>query len=169
MAQRLSPPPYHEKDISSYVWQDWFNQFRTYVVSPSDHNNLNGLQGGSALERYHLTNAQVASLNVLSSLVDKINYEFTYQQVTPVTGATITFSNNKAHLLIKPLGPLATLTITLPANPFDGQTVIIDSTQSIATLTLNASQTIFGSTTSLTPNVSVKYIYITPDNTWYKL
>jgi len=169
MANQLAPPPYHEKDLSSYVWQGWFDQFRTYVIQPSIHNNLTDLQGGSTTERYHLTQAQVADLVTLTGLVDKINYEFTYQLEIPLTGDTVTLANKKEYLIIKPAGTIANLTIALPSTPWDGQTIWIESTQVITTVSLTSSNTILGSTTNLNPLISVKYIYIAPDDTWYKL
>jgi len=172
MAQKISPPPYHEKDISAYVWQDWFNQFRKYVISPSIHNNLSNIQGGSATERYHLTNAQVGDLTTLTSIIPdipKINYGFTYQLEAPLTGTTVNFLDNKEYLILRPIGSLATLTIALPPNPIDGQTIWIESTQTVTSVTLTSSKTILGTITTLSPLISVKYIYIAPDNTWYKL
>lgn len=77
----LPPPPINDAP-GSYVWLDWYRQLRNYVTTSGSvpwyiinfagsnitdlvtrlHNQLQGLQGGSANERYHLTAAQHAVL-----------------------------------------------------------------------------------------------------------
>ena len=78
---QLPPPPVNDKP-GSFTWLEWYRQLRNYVstsgsvpwyiinfsgsnitdIALRDHNNLQGLQGGGAAERYHLTAAEYASI-----------------------------------------------------------------------------------------------------------
>lgn len=56
-----------QKSIFNPVWLKWFVDLTAILnaaggTTPNIHNNLNSLQGGSATERYHLTNAQQTAL-----------------------------------------------------------------------------------------------------------
>lgn len=90
MAGVLPPPPINDKP-GSYTWMEWYRQLRAYVatsgsvpwyiinfsgsnitdIAKRDHGNLQGLQGGTTGERYHLTadqyNAIESSLEVYST------------------------------------------------------------------------------------------------------
>ena len=90
MAYTLPPPPINDKP-GSFTWLEWYRQLRNYVstsgsvpwyiinfagsnitdIANRDHCNLQGLQGGTAGERYHLTadqyNAIESSLEVYST------------------------------------------------------------------------------------------------------
>ena len=90
MAYTLPPPPVNDKP-GSFTWLEWYRQLRNYVstsgsvpwyiinfagsnitdIANRDHGNLQGLQGGTAGERYHLTadqyNAIKSSLEVYST------------------------------------------------------------------------------------------------------
>ena len=81
MAYTLPPPPVNDKP-GSFTWLEWYRQLRNYVSTSGsvpwyiinfagsnitdivnrDHGNLQGLQGGTAGERYHLTAAQYAAI-----------------------------------------------------------------------------------------------------------
>lgn len=83
MASGLPPPPVNDKP-GSFTWMEWYRQLRNYVstsgsvpwyiinfsgsnitdIASRSHENLQGLQGGTAGEHNHLTNAQLASLGV---------------------------------------------------------------------------------------------------------
>lgn len=102
MAYTLPPPPVNDKP-GSFTWLEWYRQLRNYVstsgsvpwyiinfagsnitdIANRDHGNLQGLQGGAAGERYHLTAAQYAAIG--SSLEV---YSTTATTVLPTT-ATI--------------------------------------------------------------------------------
>ncbi len=76
MAQGLPPPPVNDQP-GSFTWLEWYRQLRNYVstsgsvpwyiinfagsnitdIAARDHGNLQGLQGGTAGERYHLNTA----------------------------------------------------------------------------------------------------------------
>jgi hypothetical protein len=83
MASGLPPPPVNDKP-GSFTWMEWYRQLRNYVstsgnipwyiinfsgsnitdIAARDHENLQGLQGGTAGEHNHLTNAQLAGIGV---------------------------------------------------------------------------------------------------------
>ena len=78
----LPPPPVNEKP-GSFVWLEWYRQLRNYVatsgsvpwyiinfagskitdISERLHNTLQGLQGGSSGEMYHLTASQYSTIS----------------------------------------------------------------------------------------------------------
>lgn len=82
MANPLPPPPIKSPD-GSYAWLDWYRKLQQYVsqggsipwtvidftnsniadIQTRPHNSLQSIQGGSAGEFYHLTNAQVTRVN----------------------------------------------------------------------------------------------------------
>ena len=90
MAYTLPPPPVNDKP-GSFTWLEWYRQLRNYVatsgsvpwyiinfagsnitdIAKRDHGNLQGLQGGTTGERYHLTadqyNAMGSSLEIHST------------------------------------------------------------------------------------------------------
>ncbi len=89
----------------------------------------------------------------------------------PATGASVQASDQAAGLIIKPAGTIAALTVTMPANPLDGQTFFLTATQTVTTLTQSASagQTLNGALTTIGAAVSThgKWVYRAADTTWY--
>ena len=99
MANILPPPPVNDKP-GSFAWMEWYRQLRTYVATSGsvpwyivdfagsnitdivgrDHGNLQGLQGGAAGERYHLTADQHSAISNSLSL-----YAGTSSIVLPTT------------------------------------------------------------------------------------
>lgn len=65
MSQLIPPQPVGVVPGSSF-WNDWIEKIRFVVNNLSagaiNHNDLQNIQGGSATERYHLTNSQQSSL-----------------------------------------------------------------------------------------------------------
>ena len=77
----LPPPPVNDQP-GSFTWMEWYRQLRNYVstsgsvpwyiidfagsnitdIASRAHNNLQGLQGGTSGEQYHLTAAQYSAL-----------------------------------------------------------------------------------------------------------
>lgn len=61
----LPPSPQGVPPGSSY-WNDWYEKLRTLINSAiQNHNDLLNIQGGSPMERYHLTNAEYTKLSNL--------------------------------------------------------------------------------------------------------
>lgn len=77
MAQGLPPPPVNDQP-GSFTWLEWYRQLRNYVstsgsvpwyiinfagsnitdIASRAHNNLQGLQGGTSGEQYHLSQTE---------------------------------------------------------------------------------------------------------------
>lgn len=94
-----------------------------------------------------------------------------YSVQVPTTGFTITIADNVSDLILNPAGTLATGTITMPANPIDGQKIRISSSQIQTALTLspNSGQSIKNAPTALaTAGVGVGYTYQLSATTWFR-
>lgn len=98
-----------------------------------------------------------------------------YFRIVPTAGNSYTIPNNVTNYVMVPAGTLATLTLTMPATPQDGQIVRITSSKTITALTLsaNAGQTILNAPTAITLSTTGSYnvalIYVTADATWYRV
>lgn len=99
-------------------------------------------------------------------------------QVTPLTGASVLIPNKITNYLITPAGTIATLTVTMPAAPINGQVVRISSSATVTALTLSGSagQTISNAPTAITLSTTGAYgyefVYVrltATTGTWYRL
>lgn len=92
MAANLPPPPIQEKEVTAYVWQEWFRQVRSFLTDAAGaiswnavdktganitdiptrlHNSLQSSQGGTSGEFYHLTNTEHTKLgNLVTQTID---------------------------------------------------------------------------------------------------
>lgn len=61
MADILPPIPY-DRPQTSFEWIDWYTKLNKLINSGAQHNNLQGLQGGTTNQYYHLTSAQQSGL-----------------------------------------------------------------------------------------------------------
>lgn len=97
-----------------------------------------------------------------------------YQYAQPTTGTTVTATKTTGTLLLDPAGTLAALTVTMPANPIDGQKFSLTSSQTITALTVNTSDssTISNSPTALTISTTASYgyrfVYRAANTKWYR-
>lgn len=93
------------------------------------------------------------------------------QTATPATGASITINDSAAALILQHTATIATLTITLPASPANGQIVRIGTRSTVTTLTLNANtgQTRYGNPTTISATTPVAFIYGTATLSWYRI
>lgn len=91
-----------------------------------------------------------------------------YYKSAPATGFTFTFGNSQTSAALRPSGTLSTGTVTLAPSPSDGARECIFSTQTITTLTVNASagQTIDDAVTTLAANTEACYLYSLSNTTW---
>jgi len=63
MPNVLPPTPW-DMPPTSFEWTDWYAKLRAFVNSTStDHNQLTNIQGGTAAEYYHLTQANYNALS----------------------------------------------------------------------------------------------------------
>lgn len=70
----LPPIPY-DKPQTSFEWIDWYTKLIDLVnTADIEHNDLTGLQGGSAGNYYHLTAAQAAAIttNLNETIDDRV-------------------------------------------------------------------------------------------------
>lgn len=90
------------------------------------------------------------------------------QYVTPTTGSTITVNaNGNVMLFVNPAGTLATLTITLPSTPSDGDKVDLGSSQIVTGLTMNGG-TIIGALSTMAVATFASYTYSSGSSSWFR-
>jgi hypothetical protein len=88
----------------------------------------------------------------------------------PVTGFAIQVADRDFVLTLSPAGTLSAGTITLPANPLDGQPFESSTTQIITSLTVSPSsgQTVYNAPTTLLAGSGFAYYYSLAAKTWYR-
>lgn len=98
------------------------------------------------------------------------DYSSASRQV-PITGFSITLGVGVQVLTLDPAGVLATGTITMPTQPYDGQKVEVSTTQTITALTVspNTGQTIKNAPTTLAAGSGFAYYYNLPLTTWFRI
>jgi hypothetical protein len=122
--------------------------------------------------------ARKASMSVIKSFVlagattsdDKIS-----QYAAPsATGFTVTVNNSSdsVWLILTPLAGYAAGTLVLPAvaNCVDRQEILVNTTQAVTTLTINANgATVIGAPTTLAANAFFRIRFDDVLNTWYRV
>jgi hypothetical protein len=88
------------------------------------------------------------------------------QYVVPTTGQTIN-ATGTGSLVLAPAGLLATLTVTFPSSPVDGQGFEVFSSQIITALTLSGG-TIKGAITSIAINGWARWKYSSTGAAWFR-
>lgn len=96
-----------------------------------------------------------------------------YQYAAPSSGNSITINDGTQMLVLDPAATLATLTVTMPAHPSDGQRVGLSSTQAVTTLTLNANAgqsfaANAGLGTLTAGSAGASWLYRAATATWYR-
>lgn len=99
-----------------------------------------------------------------------------YSYQIPVTAFSITVANGISVLFLNPAGTLATGTLTMMANPSDGQRFTLESsqTQTAITIQANTGQTLSAGTfglatpTALVANTRYSWLYIASLSTWVR-
>ena len=72
-------------------------------------------------------------------------------------------------LILTPTGAFAAGTVTLPANPVDGQRAVVNCTQAVTTLTVSGNgRTVTGAPTTLAANAFFEMRYSATLNAWYR-
>lgn len=89
------------------------------------------------------------------------------QYVVPTSGQTVVMLANIGRLVLNPAGLLATLTVTMPATPINGQQVSISSKQAITAMTINGG-TIIGTITTLARGGFASFVYSTDCASWLR-
>jgi hypothetical protein len=88
------------------------------------------------------------------------------QRVVPTAGQTVT-SDGSPFLLLVPAGTLATLTVTFPSSPVDGQQFEAFTTQIITALTMNGG-TVKNPLTAAPANAFARWKYSATDGFWLR-
>lgn len=123
--------------------------------------------------------ARKASMSVIKSFVlsgattsdDKV----TQYAAPTATGFSVTIldsSGTSVWLILTPLAGYAAGTLVLPAvaNCVDRQEILVNCTQSVATLTINANgATVIGAPTTLAANAFFRLRFDDVLNTWYRV
>lgn len=124
------------------------------------------LTGTEAFESVQSGNTRQVLASQVKTYVSKAIYTYN----VPVTGFSITIANNTEFLILDPAGNLASGTITLPADPLDGQSLTISCAHNVSNLTLTpgAGQTIANTSSSLSAGVGISFLYRSANTKWYR-
>jgi hypothetical protein len=92
------------------------------------------------------------------------------KQYSSATSGTVTISDTKqdVHLIHDGSILTATLTVTFPPNPVDGQEFGISSGNGVTSLTNTSLRTIVGAATSLASGGFASYIYDATSDKWFR-
>jgi Ca2+-binding RTX toxin-like protein len=90
------------------------------------------------------------------------------QYATPTTGQTVAANAGVTALILNPAGTLATLTVTVPPTPVDGQTFAITTSQIITALTMNGG-TIILALSTLALGGFGEWVYAAANSTWNRI
>lgn len=145
---------------------------QTSVVNGNTYTSING---GTV----NALPADVAGLqaqgwqSVPNYLAESVSGQAATGTSTQLTGFTYTVPNGQQLVLFTPAGTIATGTVTLPANPADGQEVTLATTQTITALTVNANtgQTLQGTapTTLTVALVALKFKFCAAQAAWVRV
>lgn len=102
-----------------------------------------------------------------------------YALVSPAVGSTsATIADNVCYWVMSG-GAMAAMTVTMPANPIDGQLLNITCAATITALTLSANTTVTTTqaisnaptacTVSTTGSYGYRFVYHNADTTWYRV
>lgn len=93
----------------------------------------------------------------------------TVQYSTPATGNTVTVNNTGyVSLLLNPAGTLATLIVTLPSGPSDGDRISVCSSQIVTGLTMNGG-TVIGALTTMAVGTFASYMFSATASSWFRI
>ena len=116
-------------------------------------------------------NIIAAFIKTLISAVDNKNTQYSQPSATGFT-ITIADAGNSIWLIVTPLTGYAAGTIVLPAvaNCVDKQEILVNSTQAVTTLTINANgSTVLGAPTTLAANAFFRLRFDAVMKTWYRV
>lgn len=94
-----------------------------------------------------------------------------FKQYSTLTSGTITVQDSGQDVcIIHNAGSLAaTLTVTFPASPIDGQQVTMASTLGVTVLTLSSGLTIIGALTAIAATGFATWVYDKTANKWCRI
>jgi len=117
------------------------------------------------------TAALVAAVAAKTIQMDEVDSaDVTIQYEAPLTGATVAANDSTEMLVVDPAGTIAALTVTMPANPYDGQYFELVTTQIVTALTQTAAgKTIKAALTAGSANGFGAWRYSKATTTWYRV
>jgi acyl-CoA synthetase (AMP-forming)/AMP-acid ligase II len=92
-----------------------------------------------------------------------------YSAPTATAFSVTVISGSDIHLILTPTGAFAAGTIVLPASPSDKQTLLVNCTQDITTLTITSDHTVVGAPTAITANDYFTLKYDITFETWCRV
>jgi hypothetical protein len=116
--------------------------------------------------------AAVAARKIQMAAIDvEVPVQETDYSYVPLTGASQVIPDDAELVLVNPAGTIAAYTLTMPAAPYDGQTVRVAFDQAITALTMAASgtDTLKGALTAATAKGFATWRYRKADTTWYRI
>lgn len=133
------------------------------------------LAAGDLLPVYKQSQGDTRKASV-TTLIDYINTNaaISGQQVTQyaapsATAFTVTVNAGDVWLILTPTGTLADGTIALPDGPSDRDTVTVNCTQIVTTLTVSSAKTVTGAPTTLAANAFFTMRYDAVAGAWYRI
>lgn len=114
-----------------------------------------------------------AALSLLLEWIEA-NANLPGQQVTQyaapsATGFSVTVLSGNRWLLLTPVAGYAAGTIVLPSDPADRDTVTVNCTQSVTTLTVSSGKSVTGAPTTLAANAFFTMRYDGVTQAWYRI
>lgn len=136
---------------------------------------VGALASGDQLPVYSqgLGDTRRAALSVLLAWVEA-NANLPGQQVTQyaapsATGFTVTVGAGNVWLLLTPVAGYAAGTIALPDAPADRDTVTVNCTQAVTTLTVSSGKSVTGAPTTLAANAFFTMRFDAVTDAWYRI
>ena len=139
---------------------------------------LETLSNNVLIPTYDPNNGDTRKMSIyalINFIVDSMNgVNLTTQYYSPnSSGFTVSVTDSGANinLIMTPSGTLAAGTIKLPSGTKDGQTVVVNSTQAITSLSFNTNgaTSINGQPTTLSANGFFTLRYDLPMKNWYRI
>ncbi len=145
------------------------------TVSINDLTSATALTGGDQVPMSSAASRDTLKMS-LSLLQSWLQSNLTFpagkpvqQFAVPTTGQTVTVATGDTWLVVTPAATLAALTITLPTDRTDGETVLVNCTQTLTALAVGgAGTTVNGAPTTLAANGFFEMRYTAVLNAWYR-
>lgn len=136
--------------------------------------SVSSLQGGDNLAVWDTSNGDSRKCSI-TTLMEYVNANVTTvtqntQYAAPAaTGFSITVNTGNVWLLMTPVSTYAAGAIVLPAGATDKDTVTVNCTQIVTTLTVSSGATVVGAPTTLAANGFFTMRYDGATSTWYRI
>lgn len=111
-----------------------------------------------------------ASADWIAGLVTRAEFA-AYVYSAPLTGATVTLSEDQHRLLIDPAATIAALNVVLPPSPADQDQFALSTSRTITLMTVTApgGAAVNGGSQMLTANGGMAWVYRAANTRWYRI